>query len=62
MNPWQFAAEHPLWSIFLMLAAGAAVAQVVSAIIDPLAPCRRGDCPRCRGTGSDVRVRKGAES
>ncbi len=50
--------EHPLWACLLMLAAGAALAQVVSAVVDPLAPCRRGDCPRCRGTGSEVRHRK----
>lgn len=49
---------HPLWTCLLLVVGGFAVAQVASAIVEPLAPCRRGDCPRCRGTGSEQRVRR----
>ncbi len=48
---------HPVWTVILLLAGGAAVAQVVRAVTEPLAPCRRGNCPRCRGTGSEERIR-----
>lgn len=48
---------HPLWTAFLLLVGGAAVSLVVRAVTEPLAPCRRGNCPRCKGTGSEERIR-----
>jgi hypothetical protein len=53
---------HPLWSCLLALAAGQAVASVVGAIVSPLAPCRRGNCPRCNGTGAEERLRPRKET
>lgn len=49
--------DHYLVAAFLLLAAGVAVSLVVRAITEPLAPCRRGNCPRCRGTGSEEKIR-----
>jgi hypothetical protein len=46
---------HPVWALLLALALGAALAQVVRAITEPLAPCRRGNCPRCNGRGEEER-------
>jgi hypothetical protein len=55
---------HPLWTAFLVLvvclAVGQGLALVAGAITEPLAPCRRGNCPRCRGTGGEPLIRKGA--
>lgn len=48
--------EHPWWSVVFLLVVGEVVARVVGAVVEPLAPCRRGTCPRCHGTGSDVRL------
>lgn len=54
-NPWKSLVLVPL----VFLSAGFALAQVATAITEPLAPCRRGNCPRCNGTGSETRVRRG---
>jgi len=48
---------HPLWTVVLMLGAGGALSLVVRAVSEPLAPCRRGNCPRCHGTGAEERFR-----
>jgi hypothetical protein len=41
----------------LLIVGGFALSVVVRAITEPLAPCRRGNCPRCKGTGSEERIR-----
>jgi hypothetical protein len=51
---------HPAWTAVLLIAAGYAVSLVVSAAVEPFAPCRRGNCPRCKGTGAEPLVRTGA--
>lgn len=48
---------HPLWSAFLMLVAAGALSTFVRSFTEPLAPCRRGSCPRCKGTGAEERLR-----
>lgn len=48
---------NPLWTAFLLLAVASALALVARAIVEPLAPCRRGNCPRCNGTGAEERIR-----
>ncbi len=48
---------HPVWSVVLMLGAGGARSLVVRAVTEPLTPCRRGNYPRCNGTGSEERIR-----
>jgi hypothetical protein len=50
---------HPVWTAVLLLVAGAALAMVVEAAVKPFAPCRRGNCPRCNGTGAEGRFRDG---
>lgn len=52
---------HPVITAFLLLVGGAAGGNVVTSILEPFAPCRRGDCPRCNGTGAEPRVRKEAQ-
>lgn len=48
---------NPAWSIALMLGAGGALSLVIRAFTEPLSPCRRGNCPRCKGRGSEERIR-----
>jgi hypothetical protein len=48
---------HPLWSAFLFMVACGGLSLVVRAFTEPLAPCRRANCPRCNGTGAEERVR-----
>jgi hypothetical protein len=48
---------HPLWTAFLILVACAGFSIIARAIAEPLAPCRRGNCPRCNGTGGEERIR-----
>ncbi len=48
---------HPVWTVVLMFGAGNGLSLVVRAVTEPLAPCRRGSCPRCHGTGSEERIR-----
>jgi len=60
MSALELAFAHPLWAAFLLLVGGAAVGNVAASIVEPFAPCRRGDCPRCNGTGAEPKVRKGA--
>jgi hypothetical protein len=53
---------HPLWTGFLFLVACAGLSIVARAIVEPLAPCRRGNCPRCNGTGGEERIRHDAKA
>lgn len=53
---------HPVWTVVLLIASGAAVSMVVRAVTEPLAPCRRGNCPRCNGTGGEERIRHGKDA
>lgn len=50
---------HPVWTAVLLLVAGGAVSMVVRSFTEPLAPCRRGNCPRCNGTGGEEGIRRG---
>lgn len=57
MGALDFAAQHPVWALALVVATGWAVALVVAAPFEAVGRWRRHplDCPRCQGTGRDRR-------
>lgn len=61
MTPLDLVYAHPLWTAFLVLVTCGGLSMVVRAVTEPLAPCRRGSCPRCNGTGGEERLRADAK-